>query len=1048
MKQKITNNYIYNNDNTNQILEPDSLAIKRQENGNIHVRYSRIKYDNLKLLGKVKEDVEMAKATNELRWRGKDEELPLYDFLEQIQMRMIYPSKVSLVGEKVVLYKSNMIMIDLDGYEGNIDDLYKRGLDTMSVGYIHSPSHIPGEPTRCRLIFIIDTEISDNDTYIFLREIVVDMLKKLDLEHPILDTSNANATDLIRIGYGYKIYNSEAKVEYALYKEDIEQRVDEKRRQIEEKLNRDQSRYFVYTVEELIDRAKHIKTNINLEQYDDWRRYVIALVDYCSSGFITGDDVIEIAVAMSTDDRDKVINGGEQGGGVLSLLNADTLRITIGTFIGICNSTGYKTPSHIVNNRIRVNGDRDSHITPISVIENRREVKLEEEHITTKMAKEWLLSDGTSLISALPNSGKSTAIINAMQEITYLDNIPITYIIAVPTIPLVESLVDEKNGVVGYYGSKEKIKLEDFAEEEVERGTKIFICTYNSTKELLKTLHKMNPFNAHDIVVDEVHQFAQHYIFRNKAISTILDIDSNIKMGLSGTSEPMETNALFTTHVNIDKENNSINADEYNVCTYDTKDDENALLATINAISKPLLHKERVLLFIGKETSIDFIVDNVKKVKGLENINIAKIVSENKNENEAYKNIVDKKKWIDGVDLIISTNVISDGISIENESEYNSHIFLLAAAKISLFFDKYLIRQSASRFRKQYSSFNLIVKAYDIGEEVEFYDYQAGINTAIYYAKRMTDNLNELFKDFSDNQKGKVVLGDLAEYYGVSYCSYNEEFIFDEFFLRQKMINLQCIYYMTHRRSLVEDVGSMLNKEIHKVYDVTPKKSPVEKKKLTEEEKENKKENQKDRIKKREEVEKCLTKENFEGFKKGNKYIISQLEEGMNKEQYETLKAINVLVDYDTCIKIVSKVTRPAEIHKFKKSLSAVAELNTRATIHKNRATDEDLIIKGFARVVGLTKNNRKVNILKPLFDTYIQEVAYTMKYSAPQIKKMVNKYFSIETGKVKNEGGKSVNTKNVSLWTTDIIADYYDIEERAVKEALGIYKKYEVTED
>lgn len=62
MKQKITNNYIYNNDNTNQIVEPDSLTIRRSENTNIHIKYTEKHYGNLKLLGKEKEEEAMSKA--------------------------------------------------------------------------------------------------------------------------------------------------------------------------------------------------------------------------------------------------------------------------------------------------------------------------------------------------------------------------------------------------------------------------------------------------------------------------------------------------------------------------------------------------------------------------------------------------------------------------------------------------------------------------------------------------------------------------------------------------------------------------------------------------------------------------------------------------------------------------------------------------------------------------------------------------------------------------------------------------------------------------
>lgn len=1010
----------------------------QRKNESISIRYTETKYDNLKMLeSKELYDTAMEQAMNELKYKGTDAELELEEMFECIQGRMIYPSKVYLHGDKIELAKSNLIMIDLDGYDGKIDELYKRGLSNLSVGYIHSPSHVLGKPIRCRLIFIVDTTITDNDTYFYLREIVTEALSKLGLEHPVLDTSNSNATDLIRIGYGYKVYNPDARIEFELFRDEVTEKVDEKRRKREEKLQRDQGRYFIYTCDELIDRAQYIKKNKNLENYDKWKRLILSLVDYYRDGFIKEDELIDIAVAMSTDSRKQVLHGNEKrGGGLLSLIYTETLDITIGTFIGTSNKLGYRPTYEIVNNRVRV-----GKIENETEIENVEEVKLEDEHITTNMAKEWLVDMESRIIAAPPNSGKTTKLIEAMQQLVYTDKRPVIYIMAVPSIPLVDSLTDIDKKVVGYYGTMEDTgSIEEFTEREINRGTRIFVTTYDKTKDLMVQFNRITKFLAKEIIVDECHQLAQNYQFRNKAISGLLEVSRHIKIGLSGTPEPVLTNSLFTIHTNIIKKRSAINAYLYNVYTYANKDNDDALYATINAIKEPLLKNEHVLLFVGKEASIDFIIKHIREVKGLENINISKIVSAKKNENQAYRDIVDKEEWSEGVDLIVTTNVISEGISIY--SKYNSHIFLLASANMSPFFDKYLIRQSASRFRNNYYSFNLIVKEYETDEEVKLYDYQAGVNTAIYYGSRMMENLNESFEDFSARQKDKVVLGDLAEYYGVSYDREADYFEFDEFYLRQKMVELQCHYYMSHRRSLVSEIGNMLGKGINKVYDVTyQNKDKSEKKRLTIEELKSRKENQKARIQKRDELKSYLTQGAYDGYKRGDKHYINKLEKSMNKEQFETLKAIHLLVDYESCIKIVSKVTRAAEIHKFEKCLAVVDELNKRATNHKGNDTDEDLIIKVFAKVIGLSKENRQVHITKPQFDNYIETTAHTVKFNVRQIKSMVNQYFSVGSGKVeKDENGKSVNTKDISLWTTDSVAKYFDIKEEIVKKALKLF--------
>src|SRR5699024_5106581 len=108
----------------------------------------------------------------------------------------------------------------------------------------------------------------------------------------------------------------------------------------------------------------------------------------------------------------------------------------------------------------------------------------------------------------------------------------------------------------------------------------------------------------------------------------------------------------------------------------------------------------KVLAYVNNKKAIDNIAQVLKKQR----IKVGAITSETTRqaENEStYKYLVKNERFPNGVDVILATVAIADGINILNE---NSHYVCMISPHYSLskLFDLATIKQAVNRFRNPY----------------------------------------------------------------------------------------------------------------------------------------------------------------------------------------------------------------------------------------------------------------------------------------------------------------------------------------------------------
>ncbi|MGE7624615.1 DEAD/DEAH box helicase family protein [Viridibacillus sp. NPDC096237] len=670
--------------------------MKRVEEQLIEVTTTVNHYDNLKSLittrgdkvYKGKYNKVMAKVWRELDTVGIHGRYGVDDLFNMIENRIMFPCKMESFiksnpvngvviedmtvdtgedkeekKEKVkygrVFIHSKIILIDVDKYMGDMDAEYTKGLRNLSIGYIHSPS---GD--NCyRLVFILDRYITDYNFYKIMHGLICNMLKDYDFVSCI-DTSNSSPLALVRLGRGYRYHNKQARVPYSLYIDDIQKELENKYATQYMSEDSEYKSGIITTDIEIHERLKFMGDKET--DYDTW----FAMVQAIRSELGEDQQAWE-AVRIASKDR----NDGDFENEVQSIFNNNEVKYTWGMFIKISNSYGYRPSYEVTEARrsaaIEAGMLKENYTHIIKDTKKANIVK----YIKPKMIIDMLNGSDTTLLESPTNSGKSTGIIKAFKTLTKESSKNI-FILTVPYTSIIDNLLsdDKDNEIAGYYASKEDDEFYNAMSTALMQDKKqIFITTYNATHKLVKLILHHIPDANMRIVADEVHEWVIAYNYRDEAINDLASVLPMIRIGLSGTSYPVDTSSIFNKKVILERKNNKINADEYNVYTF-KKDGYDSLLSTINAMYKKLTNGDKVLLFLDNIED-GLLLSNLAKER-LPNLRTAQINADTKYTNEIYKELVSKHTFPENIDLIIATRFLSTGISINNN--YNSHIYILS----------------------------------------------------------------------------------------------------------------------------------------------------------------------------------------------------------------------------------------------------------------------------------------------------------------------------------------------------------------------------------
>ncbi|MGG0664857.1 DEAD/DEAH box helicase family protein [Viridibacillus arvi] len=978
------------------------VIMKRAEEQLIEVTSTFYTYSNLKELITYKEiengeevvdkeeyDKTMGKVQYELNTKGIHGSYTVDDLLEAIENRIIIPSCMQSYKKKYkkkdgtdvwkyvrTFVQSNIIFIDVDNYTGDMGAEYKKGLQNLSIGFIHSPS---GD--NCyRLVFILDAYITDKANYKIMHKYICNMLSDYDFADCI-DRSNNSSLSLVRIGKGYKYFDKNVRVNYSMYIEYIQKEIEE---QFAKKYINNTTEYDsgIITTDVEVNHRIEIMSNKETD-YDTW----FAMVQAIRSQIEDEDEAME-AARKASEDR----NNPKFERDLRNIFNNDYVGYTWGIFITICNSCGYK-PSLEVTQARREAAKKAGMLkeTYTHIIKNVERIKIDK-YIDINVITELLSGNDTTLVDAPTGSGKSTKVIEAFKVLANESKKNI-FILSVPTTPIIDSLIRDDEELIGYYAVKEDDEFYNaMGKALMLDGKQIYITTYNATHKLAKFVKHHIPDAHIRIVIDEVHDWVHAYNYRSEAINDLANVLPMIRIGLSGTSYPVDMASIFDKKVVFERENDKINADEYNVYTF--KDDGNdALLATVNAIYEKLKDGDKLLLFLDNIEGGLVLADLVKQT--LPNIRVATINKDNKSTSEVYHYLKNTGKLPQDIDLVISTRLLSSGVSVENAK--HSHIYILSSI-LSQMRDTVLLRQSAARFRAQYKSINLIIQE-SKDEEEKPYNYEGAVSHTMYYAEAQYDRVREY--EIPESMYGMVENLYHVTPHGV-----------DELAVRHDIMLYQSYYYAKHRKALWLEFGRVLNLPINKIVDVTQKQSEKEKRKRKVVETKEERQVRMDKFKE------ICTQEKIDRAKQGDAYSLGLLTNNLNNDEQNTLKDIlHIVKKEDDIHKIISKTTRRNAIYQYTTYLDKLLE--------KENVSDDSndfFIIDEIERELEIYDGGVTTTELVAI----VNKVARSAAVALPVVKDILDDYFI----KISRKKKQQERAAEYIFITSKTVAEVYDIKE------------------
>lgn len=414
-------------------------------------------------------------------------------------------------------------------------------------------------------------------------------------------------------------------------------------------------------------------------------------------------------------------------------------KASIASFIGFAKLNGYK---RTFVNRFAPTGEVKEEITT-EIIEINQYINEGKREPMLDLLK----SDGIKsiLVDSPTGSGKTTATVSAIKK--WVTAKPDRYVyIANPVQSLTDQTATTKGlgrPLMGSASAKVILK-----ENQETLRMNVVVGTYDKAEYFMKTLKNVK--NAEVVVIiDEAHKEVSDYNFRQRAIKGAFDLREETQVvkfiGLSGTPQEIDK-SFYDKMVTFKQKNAKSIAQNLHVLTYNNADEFSAVI--LEVVLKERKEGRRVKVFINNKPIINEI-DSILKSKG---VNVEVIMSEpGEGKSATYKHLIEHQAFPEGVEVILATNVIADGINILNDSKDFS-VVIVPHYKKSPIFNLSLVKQMSNRLRNQYQ--NLIIPLF-VSEHMTnerkntttLYNIEARYQTLL---KEATETANELKEKFQD----------------------------------------------------------------------------------------------------------------------------------------------------------------------------------------------------------------------------------------------------------------------------------------------------------
>lgn len=847
---------------------------------------------------------------------------------------------------------SSLLMIDIDDdFKQTDPHEVLRMLGDTCVGFFYTFSHgIKGN--RYRLVFKLSHSIRNEKLYIKVAQIVAKKLQgilpaSLDKTKKIVDAGATKPLIPIRTGIqGYVISNYSNTLQIEEIEQEAQKQLQEEllvhKEKLLKRLNRDYDHDFSYPVEELKERAKVIG---QIPDFETWQSIGYSLKDYAETGKITDEEAFEIFEIM-----------GDGYDHTKFWTNLKPNRTNIGHFINVSNSAGFKRDFryyHAVSSK--------------KYVKTKIEERKFDKYIPTDFAKEILELEQIILVKAPTGSGKTSSFIEAAKEISASKELPSRYyIVAVPTIAITDQTGHDK-GILAIRGETGNIfkRLKEYSDE----GNRVVVVTYDmaaATKDMIK---KINPFSSFTYIIDEFHQLIHSFNYRQDAVESLYALKSSAKgfIGLSGTIDDILRND-FDKEIHI--QTNYMNAPclVWGAITYKKAKDEEPQL--IQLIKQKVEREKKLLVFIQQKEVIKRIYDILSK----SGIVTRTITSESKKSNKAYRHIVEKSEFPEGVQVILTTTVLSDGININNakkdakgEIMYNQKGEVIAdtnfecivlASRQSPNFNVSMVRQTANRFRYTYGGFYIFML-----RPIKQTNYLYNIDQSHEYEKNIAQNAVDLLNDeFRGRGNSKLFRKSVVEERLCIDFNELEEAYYNELRLRFNVSLEKNKFYSIFRSQFIAALTLLMQTEPAPSIDITEylEREEVDISTIEESIEEIKAKKTLSNSEMAEQIELYYTPIVHQAFKDGNEDVLDEFRKVSTADHFKTLKQIAPVADYKTALKIVKRVKRKADIFQFKKRMDALLDIFYFQQVNRKTPTKEAFL--ELTRHIGVAMTKEQLN--------------------------------------------------------------------------------------
>lgn len=862
-----------------------------------------------------KESFNMPVITNWFKRNGQSKRYSILDVLKMsAQAKCYIPSFIELDENGYNFISSSLMLFDIDDDDcvTNPQEVLDQ-LNDICAGLFFTSSHgIKGN--RYRLVFQLDKPVRNKEAYKYIFNVVSDTLKSHGL--PVDEQARDPLQRVRTANKGYLVGNLDAVINTAPILEQMHAETEQRLKQKAEKMKAYGKReHKILTAEQLKLMAEKIGY---VSDIHDWLKLGHALWSYIKEGHIDEIEGFEIFTILS---------GGNDETKYWNQLR-NPRDITIGTFIDYAVKSGFK-------------GGKYAHaISSVELGHKVEHVKFDK-YIEKSFARELLDAEQRILVKSPTGSGKTHSFISASKELASElaeENFNRFYLFTAPTIALTEQVAQDHDVMC----VKGEVKdLYQKVKRYIKNGGRVFSVTYDLALSLSDMVESIQKHCTFAVMVDEVHRLTVDYSYRKTAIDNLMRLEQKTSVksyvALTGTVDAV-LRETFEREIHIQTKNDKPPCQMYGAITYNSKKEGKPLLYQV--IKQKAENKKKLLVFVQNKEIIKYLQQKLLK----DGINTKAITSDGKSNNTAYYSLVKESKFPDGVQVILTTSLLADGVNILNEN--SNYECIVYTASDSMLFDIDTLRQCCNRFRNTYKGFYVFIQ-----KERCDVDFMYNLEAAYRHDTQISENILELLKAEFNGPSGYKLFTSarIEETFGISVDALGN-WTYNKMLIRHNVNEEKAEFYKLYRGKVIKALEKLMGFSASPSIDASELREIID---LSEVENEIAELNEAKKLEKAEKMErianfytptvhKAMAGEVIHQVSdQQREALIKSFKEATASEHYSCIKDLVSFANHKTALKVVQTVKNRTKTHEFKRHIEALKTIMYFEKVNRNTATKQ-----------------------------------------------------------------------------------------------------------